>query len=477
MPTALSWRALAGLFLAALALRLLVFGAVAHEPRKFYTYDLDGYDRRAMNILRYGQFASEARPPLSPDLDRTPVYPLYLAAVFGAAGRQPWLAVLIQLIIGAATAALTYGLARELRLPGLAALLAGLIIALDPVSAMTTSRLLTETIFTALTVAGVWALVRYWNGLRLGWALAAALLFALAALTRPIGQFLPAALLPLLAVALRRAGWRTALIGAVVLLGVSLPLTYSWAYRNYRQAGVFTLSTIGDTNLVYYRARAVLAEANGISQDDAWLVVQDQVARAAGPGATPAQVVAAQRQVAIRTFVRYPAQTAWMQLMGVVRIVVDPGYTIACTLLDPSSTAFDCFPGKSTMNDPGLVGRALGKIGAMSAVQLLALALSALVLAVVYTGAAAGAAHLARERRWLALALLLLLAGYFIGLSAGAESNSRFRIPALPFLAILAGAGWAALRAWAAARAAPGLWPRPALAGDLGREQLGRGEH
>jgi 4-amino-4-deoxy-L-arabinose transferase-like glycosyltransferase len=468
-------RTLAGLFLAALALRLLIFGVIAHEPRKFYTYDSDGYDRRAMNILRYGEFASEGEPPRTPDLDRTPVYPLYLAAVFGSVGHQPWVAILLQVIIGSLTAVLTYLLARELRLSHLAAFVGGLIVALDPVSAMNANRLLTETIFTTLIVASIYALARYLNSERLSWALGAAVLLALASLTRPIAQFLPIAVLPLFVVVLRRAGWKRALLGALILLGVSLPLTYSWAYRNYRQAGVFTLSTISDTNLVYYRARAVLAEVNGISQDDAWVVLEEQVARAAGPGASPSQVVAAQRQIAIDTFRSYPGLTLKMLVFGVARIVADPGYTITCTLLDPSSTSFDCFPGKSTMNDPGLIDKALSRVGAMSAIQILALALSAVVLACLYGGAAIGLVRLLRERDWLTLGVTLLLIGYFVGLSAGAESNSRFRIPALPFMAILAGAGWAALRVWGAAWAAPG-WPRRTSIGDLGQKHAGQGE-
>src|SRR5262245_54223395 len=79
------WPAIGAIFATALVLRLLIFAYVAHDPRKFYTYDSDGYDRRAMNVLRYGVFASEAQPPLAPDLERTPVYPALLAAIFAIA--------------------------------------------------------------------------------------------------------------------------------------------------------------------------------------------------------------------------------------------------------------------------------------------------------------------------------------------------------------------------------------------------------
>lgn len=445
-------RTLAGLFLAALVLRLLLFAFIAPEPRKFYTYDSDGYERRAMNLLRYGQFASEAAPPLTPDLDRTPVYPLYLAAVFGLAGRQPWLAVLLQLLLGSLTAAAAYLLARELRLPHRAGLLAGLAVALDPVSALSATRLLTETIFTLLVVLGALLLVRHLQTLGPGWGLAAAGALALAALTRPIAQFLPLALLPLYAFAEWRAGRRAALAGAALFLAVSLVLTYSWAYRNYRVAGIFTLSTISDTNLVYYRARAVLADVERISQDEAWARLEAEVAAAAPAGATPAELVAAQRRIALAIFRAHPVETVEMLLKGVGRIFVDPGYTLICTALDPTTTAFDCFPGASSMNEPGLLGKALGRAAQMSPAQLLALGWSAALLGALYCGGLLGAAAMLRERRWLALALLLLLVGYFVGLAAGAEANSRFRIPALPFIALIAGHGAHTLLSWLQAR-------------------------
>jgi 4-amino-4-deoxy-L-arabinose transferase-like glycosyltransferase len=447
------WRTLGALFVVALALRLLIFGLIAHEPRKFYTYDSDGYERRALNILRYGQFASEAQPPLTPDLDRTPVYPLYLAAFYGPLGVQPWAPILAQLAIGALAAPLLYLLARELRLPHLAGVLAALVIALDPVSAMNANRMLTETIFTTVVVAAIWALLGFLNTRRLGWVVASAALLGLAALTRPISQFLPLALVPLFVPLLRRPeGRRHAALALGLFLALSLGLTYSWAVRNYRVSGLFTLSTISDTNLIYYRARAVLAEVDGTSQDEAWEKLQAQVALAAGPEPTPGEVIAAQRHIALDLFRQHPVETAVMLLKGVARTFGDPGYTISCTLLDRSSTSFECFPGKSSMNEPNMVAKAINRVVAMTPVQVLSLAWSATLLLATYVSALVGGVGLLRQRRWLALLVPLLLIAYMVGLSAGAEANSRFRVPALPFLALLAGHGAFLLLSWRAAR-------------------------
>jgi len=62
-------------------------------------------------------------------------------------------------------------------------------------------------------------------------------------------------------------------------------------------------------------------------------------------------------------------------------------------------------------------------------------------LVVVYLAVARGVILLVARREWLALALLLGVIVYLALLSAGPETNTRFRFPAAPFLAILAGHG------------------------------------
>ena len=429
------------IFLAALALRLAVFAYISHEPRKYFTYDSSGYDRRATNLLDHGVFAGEKAAPFTPDLGRTPGYPVIMAVVYAVIGHQPAGVVLLQILAGALTAVLTYVLVRELQLSRHVGGIAAAIVALDPVSVMTSNRLLTETIFTTLIVAAMWMLARYWQTERLRWIAISAVILAGAALTRPISQFLPLAVAPLIVLAARTSR-RHAQIATALFLVLSLTLTYSWAYRNYRETGVATLSSISDTNLIYYRARAVLAASEGKSQDRAWAELEERIdRRAAAEGLSPAETIALERREAIRILAEHPLLTIEMLLKGVARIFADPGYTISCTLLDRNSTEYQCFPGRSTMNEPGVVDRALGKVGQMSLVQQGALLGSILLLGVLYTTAILGVLQLARDHQWRVLGLLMIVIAYFTLLSAGAEANGRFRIPMIPFLAVLAGVG------------------------------------
>ena len=63
------------------------------------------------------------------------------------------------------------------------------------------------------------------------------------------------------------------------------------------------------------------------------------------------------------------------------------------------------------------------------------------LLGLMYAATVIGVFHLVRERRWTTLVLLLIVIAYFFALSAGPEANSRFRIPIVPFFAVLAGVG------------------------------------
>jgi hypothetical protein len=64
---------------------------------------------------------------------------------------------------------------------------------------------------------------------------------------------------------------------------------------------------------------------------------------------------------------------------------------------------------------------------------------------IVFVLATIGAIALWRSDRALAW-LIIIVVGYFIAVSAGAEAESRFRVPVMPEMAIAAAAGMAAVR-------------------------------
>jgi len=65
---------------------------------------------------------------------------------------------------------------------------------------------------------------------------------------------------------------------------------------------------------------------------------------------------------------------------------------------------------------------------------------STLLLLFTFLGVALGVVELIRNRSWAVLLPLLLTALYFLATSGG-SSNSRFRVPSMPYICLLAGIG------------------------------------
>jgi hypothetical protein len=199
---------------------------------------------------------------LAPEVNRTPGYPLFLAAlpsIESALIAQATLAGAVVFVIGVFV----------LRRWGFSAALAtSLLAAVDVPRIVYGSEVMTETLFmAAFTFAALAELSaihpRCGNTKRLGFLGLASLLFGYAILVRPIGLVaVPvAAMIPLLAM---RAGWskKIAFFGTVV--AVSFVVVAGWSLRNRAVTGTAAFSTIGARNFFYYRAGGTLAYAQGV---------------------------------------------------------------------------------------------------------------------------------------------------------------------------------------------------------------------
>ena len=425
----------------ALAGRLLVFVVLLPDVRKFYAGDSYGYDRLALNLAERGTFSRQDAAPWRADAFRTPGYPALMAGVYGLVGHAPAAVVALQLLLGSVTAGLAGVLGLRLGLSPWAAGLAALVVAVDPVSILIANLLLTETLFTLLLTAGLAGMARYWQRGGAGWLGASGLALGLAALTRPILLVVLPLLVPLFALADRRAPWRSVVTRGVALMVVPLLLAAAWAARNYREVGVFTPAAITSGMLVVIWAPAVVAEAEGVPPAVAIDRLRRDVAEREA-GLTLAERLVSRRQMALAILWRHPAATLRVFVKGVVRLVADPGFTLICTMLEPGRYLVECFPGPATMTEDGAIERVLTRAAAMTAGQQLALAWGVAFLGLLYLGAAAGVLVLVRERRWPLLGLVIVVVGCFAALAAGPAAESRFRVPMLPALALAAGVGW-----------------------------------
>lgn len=393
----------------ALAVRLALFAVAFPDPERFLLGDSEGY-------LELGEAFPEAFAQTDGEigylsLARTPVYPAMIAAIDAAGGGTRTI-VMVQILLSLVTVYLVQRTG-SLFVNERAGLLAALLVAVDPISIQLSLLVLTEVLFVLFMVAAA-ALVaagRHERGLRS--CLAAGTCLGAAALTRPIALFVPFAFLP---VWMRRSGSLRSRFGATLTALVPFVLLVgAWVAWNHHRADAPTFSTIASVNMALYRGAGAIAEDEGIPMQAARLRLH---AEAEERGVSSLEPVAAARlysRVGAEAVADHPVGAAVSAVKGLAR-----------TLLGPGVAGFEHLTGRTEAKTPALVWTVVAATIAH--------------LVVLYGAAAAGL--LVCWRRWPDLFWLAVpLAAYFLVLSAGAEAYSRFRAPAVPFLALIGGAG------------------------------------
>lgn len=418
-------------FSAALLLRVPLFLALNPGSGRFLEADSLGYVALAENLLREGSFSRFHAPAYVPETTRTPGYPSFLALIGWAIGSiEPKIVVLIQLVLGALTAALTAQLTLFVFENRSAAAAAGVLAALDWTTVIHNFLLLTETVFTLLLLCGVYALCRGLKTRATGFFAAAGLLFSLASLTRPIGLYLGPALAVFTWLFFQKkkaAGFAS----AAALLACSLILPSAWVLRNRRIAGVWEFSSIARTAL-YARAAAVNAAQTGGS----WKIEFDKFLNAEKDLKSSAWKIIA----------RHPLLHARNVALDIPSMFFSQGISLtgkiwlrdAAAPPEPSRRAKMLSLSVSGFWEYGLeITSELNRFPALWICILFYFPF----LILMYAGAAAGVWRLRKTRHWPQTVLFMGAIFYFTFLSAGAMVSSRFRIPITPYLAALAGIG------------------------------------
>jgi 4-amino-4-deoxy-L-arabinose transferase-like glycosyltransferase len=195
--------------------------------------DADGNGALAYNIYTGAGMRYTSTDP--PALDRAPVYPYLVAALFALAGGYALpLVQIFQAAIHAATTILVFHIAMRVY-DRATALRAQLLCALHPILLWYTGRIWIETTHAfVLVLAAHAALVLYERGTFRA-ALGAGSAFGVASLTKSVVMLFPFLLTLLLFRRYRVRGLKDGLIVVVVCCLVILP----WTVRNYHVAGAF----------------------------------------------------------------------------------------------------------------------------------------------------------------------------------------------------------------------------------------------
>ena len=395
----------------AAALRLSVFLVAAASPQRFWSLDDRDYIGLATHL--HAGYLASAGGWFDAGLRRPPAYPLLIRGVYDVFGRHYGPVIVVQIVIAVATVGLVYWLARLL-LPERAALLAAFLLAIDPASIVYADQLLTETFFAFLLTLATVLIVLSRRRDDLVMIGAAGLVLGLAVLTRPVAQYLPLVLIPLLVLLAGGRRRMSLVLSAALLAGFAVPAG-GWLIRNHAKTGVATISTIDGSDMLHYRAVGALVEG-GMTPRDARGKTDRELAPLIHPGENSAQVSRTQLRLGLRILREHPVDAAKSWARGVSKLLVGPARSETSNLLT----------GRLSVRAGWL--RALVLVDALVTVAVVLAAACAVVLLLLR--------RLDVPELWIPAAISI----YLIAISGGPETYSRFRVPVAPLLAVLAAA-------------------------------------
>ena len=245
---------------------------IAHaEPEAVRTPDTPGYLEPAWALIDNGRFSLSPEDP-TPMYVRTPGYPAFLVPILSLTNSE-WAISPVQAVVSLLAVAATTLVGWRL-FGKTAGLLAGAVVAVDPLQFLSAGTIMTETlatvVLTAIVAVGalVFALRKPTQVPALA-MVALGVLAGVATMVRPTFWLYPIALLALLAVRFRSLGWRPLVFR---LLAFALPVVAvvgGWQLRNHSTVDSWDVAGIADINLYCYNAAEVQANADGIAYDDA----------------------------------------------------------------------------------------------------------------------------------------------------------------------------------------------------------------
>jgi hypothetical protein len=360
------------------------------------------------------------------ELERTPGYPIFLVA--SGSLRS---AIVAQAVLGVATC-LMVGLYAWWRWGVVVGALSSLLLCLDVPSIVIGSSLVSEALFTTI-LTGAIVLLLIGVPDRVGERrtslifFAAGCVLAVATMVRPIGETLFLVIPPWLLLA---CGFDLRKTIRLSLLSLCIPVivVLGWSYRNYRARGVWTISSQGAIQLYDYREAGVIAALKGRTQGD----VLTELSGRTG-GWDPDHPKEMERE-AMRIMLAHPLITASMTLKGIAKNCFLPNRTdveklMNCTSAGVSETA-------------GTIQKIKAAIGCPAVFTIMIFQIIAIIL--TWSGIALALWH--SRPAYQELCLLLAVAALLVLAAAGPEAYSRFRVPAMPMIAIAASYGWVALR-------------------------------
>ena len=428
----MAWLVLIGI--AALFIRL---APLARGDLKFQTtWDAADYIPLAQGIQHGCGFARfENGHCASADVSRPPGYPFFVAMMPGLRT-----VLVVQAFLGAALC-IWLGRFVSTRWGAGAGLMAAALLATDIPSIVYGAMIMSEALFQFLLTGAILLqlstiIADELSARTTARVFAAAGLLAAAAMIRPTGIFLPL-FAPLPFLLMKGVTWPRALVLGVLAFAIPIAAMLAWTARNQRVAGMNAMSADSATTIFYYNAAGVQAYATHRSLGEASTELAHEIGWQGDPSAIPFTFSQAMIRQSFKTFAEHPFATLVVTVRGLILVATVPDRNKLNEMIGTNgggplglAPSFDITTRiLRTMNSPVLAILVL--------VQLM-------LNLFVWAGVARGLFRTDWNSKIEVACILIPLGAAFAMLACAASpaAHARFRVPAVPFLAMLAGIGW-----------------------------------
>jgi 4-amino-4-deoxy-L-arabinose transferase-like glycosyltransferase len=404
----------------------------------FYTPDSFTYIKPAEELLSHGRFYSKGLP----ELFRTPGYPLFLipGILFG---RVETVTIALQIILGCLTTYLVFRVALTLFDDARIAAWGAFAYAIDPVSILYASKLLSETLSAFLTILFVYCLLKYFKTESHKSLLLASILLAFSVYVRPAGYFLPVVIVMLLLTWSLRKRKTVLFAHTLSFLLCSFLIIGLWQLRNQRETGYSGFSSVSDYNLYCYQAASVRAVQERVPYyemqrsmgcPDKEIYLRNHPEQTSwGRG----KIYHFMGREGLQIITRKPVTYLLIHAQGMVRTLIDPGITEYLIMFKRYSWTGGLL---GQVLDQGLLATFKGFARTMPIFFFLSLTLMGLYLAASFGSGVVALFHRGFPYGISTAALLCILA-YYLLVSGGPVGYHRFRLPIMPLVCVFSGYG------------------------------------
>ncbi|MBK7182151.1 MAG: glycosyltransferase family 39 protein [Bacteroidetes bacterium] len=418
----------------AFLIRFVYFIAIAiQNPDGFYMYDSYGYWQIAFNVKEYGIFSQSYDLPIEPDYYRTPLYPLFILLA-ESVQIETYPIIVLQIVLGVATCYYTYKLGELITNNKFIASIAALFIAIDIPSIVMNNIVMTETLFSFLLILSVYFFVQYLQNNSFKLLALTALFCGFTILCRPIAFFIPLFFSAFLLYFFRKEKLKSiSKIGILLLISV---ITISpWWIRNKNTFNHYFMSVIREHDMQNYQAAAIYGELNNKSLPESQSILRWKTFKAFKGDANkqPYEYARFIENDAMQIAFANPGILLKHHAIQFVHFFLKPCRAYIDIQLGHWGSGYNTIP-KDYPIFKYLFER-------NSKLTIIVVFFQLFVLLIMYLSIVFGFIYFKQEKNLLYFFVIGLLVFCFANLTLPYVTESRFRMPVVPYLAIISAAG------------------------------------